>query len=281
MNFNISHVERDIVPLKKMVLADNDPHGYKQSTTFLGLGYQGGVVSGYGSAAVKHTEEHIVTDALGGTNYYDRAAKLVGHRMLEEYKRLSTLAMNRGIHCAPYLDTTTREDDKKRHHYAFMPKLDGITSKSEGAIEKMLAIGTDGLKTFFKDYLAVHELGFVTDIATKADNLIVTDKNINMIDMIVAYKGQQKLAPETQQCAYYFAVDTILGHWQRELLKPKGKTKSEFEKNKNEIHQKRKMLVELAGNVESVLKWISNSSKARTTAKHIRKCDFSQDITLL
>ena len=270
MNFNLEQVIRDIAPLKKMVLADNDPHGYKERTALLGKGYQGGVVSGFGSAAVKHTE----------TQVSGRISETHVHKELEEYAKLSKLAIEKGIHCAPYLDIAVREDDQKRHSYAFMPKLDGITSKSEGALEKMLAIGTDGLKTFFEDYLTVHELGFVTDTATKADNLIVTDKNINMIDMLVIYKAQQKLVPETQQCAYFFAVDTILGHWHRELLTPKGNTNLEFAKSSDELSHKRKMLTELARNVESALRWTSNSSNARGWAKKVRQSDFMRELIL-
>jgi len=260
MDFDIEQVNTDIPKAKRIVLAGNDPYTYERHMTFIAKGFCDGVVHSYGSAAVKRKGYAI--GGAGFANYMNAIA------FIENYIRKSEIGMEREIHFAPCRDYATKQDDDSRHTYAFMPKIDGVTIKSLSGLEKLLGIGTGGLKTFFEDIEKAFDIGFFPDTMPESDNCIVTPKHINMIDFFI-HNRNAPISPEDRQSLNGTAVDIILEHWHTRIVALK---------NKDEAKNLRKMFLELAGNTESALSHIKDNSHAKAKVQAYRESDFPNKV---
>ncbi|MDR0462084.1 MAG: hypothetical protein LBG88_01980 [Christensenellaceae bacterium] len=210
MNFDFTEVKKDIKALKAR-------SGDLTELKPLGIGGDEADVYEYASVAVKSFKSHKPS-------------------VMKEIKnniKLSRVGIKRGINFAPYIDF----EKKGQEVFAYMPKVDGVRLTDDNALEKLVAIGPEGLKKFFDDYIAVNEIGFLTDV--NVNNYLVSDKGINMVDLGI---NNGRPIDKKFNCR---DAKAILDYWQNKIalnpvFGPEG--------------DKKKMLVkELARNTESVL----------------------------
>jgi hypothetical protein len=172
MEFDIVKVKKDIAKAKSLLF--KNPM-ITEKFLRIGTGCQSLGVFAYKNAAVKEV-------VLSGERIENELKKQ------EQYKKLSEIAINRGICMAPVLDDLVTKTQGKFYQtasiFSFMPKLNGETFKSGGhALKSVLKMGKCGLHKFFNDYVELHDIGFAADNNKLADNYMATKKNIYMFDM--------------------------------------------------------------------------------------------------
>jgi hypothetical protein len=226
MDFDLGIVRCDAIRMKEHIKC----HGF-ESLDYLGGGRNGDVY-GYGSAAAKR-QLFVIGAPL--------------EKIFEKYIMESEKGIKRGIHFAPYLDYSIHG----HNNYAvagvsYMPKINGVTLKSDGALERLVNIGSGGIKTFFNDYWAIRECGFDTDDHYLADNYIVSDNHINMIDL--EFRVSPILICDRERINRR-AVHVIL--------------------DGEDYDKKSKLYKELVGNTLDALSKVPNSTQATKTVKEM------------
>jgi len=278
MDFKLSKVRKDIPKLKDIVLNNDFYTLHTDATdglTRLGSG-NFGIVHGYGSAAVKREIDTISENRSYNWKGETVAAKDMSPKFAEMYEKAIALGdkgIQEGLHFAPYLDYAIKEVDNHRLRYAFMPRINGETLKSKNGLFRLVSVGAEGLKTFFEDHTTLHRIGLAFDDSdTTADNCIITDNNLNMVDIGIASVIPIIDDTEMQRLNLYGAA-TVLNHWHDFLVQTNINT-TELAKLRREAFK------ELAGNTETALSKVKNSSQALGKVKVMQKSDFSKRIMI-
>jgi hypothetical protein len=269
MDFKLSKVIQEIPAVKRII--SDAPMPDWLPTKPLGGGFEG-EVSGHGSVAIKQMRMRP------GISTEQRVGDIIDGILVGE------IGMQHGIHFAPFLDYVIKKMKDETHVYALMPFIDGTTLKHENGLDALLGIGTDGLKTFFRDYPLLHEIGFIAENGPMGDNYVITDKHINMIDLATNKKRtphplDKSTRSEIQSHQLNQAVLAILQHWHRKLQKSMLEQSDALPNGTLPPTAARKKFFEIAGGAESILssmlKKSGNPSNALKTARAFFHTDFT------
>jgi|GEM_PF-4454400 len=145
---------------------------------------------------------------------------------VEKYIERSQLGVKRGINIVPILDYAEKQEKYRTEFkfdncslttFSFMPKVDGLVIGEDGSLDKLLALGVNGFKKFFEDYIDLHAIGFFTD--TNPKNFIIGDKCISFIDLYVDKEIKGAIEPDDLHIFLKGAMNIILLKYKSQELR--------------------------------------------------------------
>jgi len=145
-------------------------------------------------------------------------------RAFNRHKAIGQKAMEQGIGVVPVLDYEINKGERSclLTTLAFMPRINGSGIKTINGLTGLANLPIDGYRDFIRSYVDAYRLGIIVDNNEQADNYMVDDKNIHMVD----YRARW-IAPPSVLCAIMrkkhvrIAAGVILHYWYNEIRKAK------------------------------------------------------------